>query len=256
MKKVNVYKSMKSNKNNNKGGNSNLNKANLYYMKFVFTPKLNEENLIDYCNDKFLKDNKRLENYYQSFLNCCSAKATEEEQDYVYQTVLKFSNNMTGSLIDSKVPIIENKYQEMAKVDIEYIKRTKEYDKTCEKYVNEYILPIIKKLNDENKIVFDLDSKDKDIILKTENTLKILSILVSEIGAMSSLLKCDVIEFKPDIYKSMEKYYFLYLDDENIKQNMAQMLCNNFLNGYDKLDLMNIDNFNSADFYSIEGMDL
>ena len=52
-----------------------------------------------------------IEEDYQNFLNCCSAKATEEEQDYVYQTVLKFSNNMTGSLIDSKVPIIENKYQ-------------------------------------------------------------------------------------------------------------------------------------------------
>ena len=208
MKKVNVYKSMKPNKNNIKGGNSNLNKVNLYYTKFVFFPKLDEENLIDYCNEKFLKDNKKLENYYQNFLNCCNAK------------------------------------------------RTKEYDKTCEKYVNEYILPIIKKLNDENKIIFDLDSKDKDIILKTENTLKILSILVSEMGAMSSLVKCSAIKFKPDIYKSMEKYYFLYLDDENIKQDMAQMLCNNFLNGYDKLDLMNIDNFNSADFYSIEGMDL
>ncbi len=36
MKKVNVYKSMKPNKNNFKGGNSNLNKVNLYYTKFVF----------------------------------------------------------------------------------------------------------------------------------------------------------------------------------------------------------------------------
>ncbi len=174
----------------------------------------------------------------------------------MYQTVLDFSNNMTGSLIDNKIPSIENKYQEMAKVEVEYIKRTKEYDKTCEKYVNEYIIPIMKKANDENKIVFDLDSKDKDIVLKTENTLKILSILVSEMGAMSSLVKCSAIKFKPDIYKSMEKYYFLYLDDENIKQDMAQMLCNNFFNGYDKLDLINIDNFNSVDFYSIEGMDL
>ncbi len=33
---------------------------------------------------------------------------------------------------------------------------------------------------------------------------------------------------------------YLNITNENIKQNMAQMLCNNFLNGYDKLDLMNI----------------
>jgi len=256
MKKVNVYKSMKPNKSNNKSGNSNLDKARLYYMKFVFIPKLDEENLIDYCNDKFMKDNKKLENYYQNFLNCCNTKATEEEQDYVYKIVLDFSNNMTDSLIDSKIPNIENKYQEMAKVDIEHIKRTKDYDKTCENYINDYIVPILKKLNDENKIVFDLDSKDEDIILKTENTLKILSILVYELGSMSACFKYNIIEFKPDIYKTLEKYYFLYLEDEKIKNDIAQMLCNNFLNGYDRLDLMNIDDFNSADFYSIDGMDL
>ena len=256
MKKVNVYKSMKSNKSNNKGGNSNFDKFRRYFMGFLLPPLLEEENLFDYVNDKFSKDDSKIEEYYQNFLMCCNSKLTEEQQDVAYQTILDVSNNISDNLIENNFPLIENKCQKMAEVMIKYMKRTKYYNKTCENYINEYIIPILKKLNTENKIVFDLDSKDKDIILKTENTLKILSTLVYEIGSMSALSKCGAIEFKPDIYKALEKYYFLYLEDEKIKNDIAQMLCNNFLNGYDKLDLINIDNFNSSDFYSIEGMDL
>ncbi len=235
MKKSNVYKNMNSNVPPMKKG-CNVQKQMNYFYNNIFVPKVSKAGLLNYLSSsKSEKDYNKIEEYANNYIKSIGINRENGLNDIIDNvdlTKTKIQNVITDTIYNNSI----DKF-------IFCIKRVKVFNIKCEEYLQTYIIPI---LENTEKIIFDTNSADEDIKLKTENTLKILSILVKEKGSLSAHMNFSCIDFDDETSKQIN---FLYIDDDNVKKEIALNLCNDFITRYDKLDLTNVSNFNSYDFY-------
>lgn len=235
MKKSNVYKNMNSNVPPIKKG-ANVQKQMNYYINNIFIPRLSKLGLFGYVNGvKGERDFNKIEKCANNYIKSIGINRENRLNDIIDNidlTKSKMENVMTDTFYNNSM----DKF-------VFYVRRMKIFDTKCEEYIQAYIIPI---LENEEKIVFDINSTDEDIKLKTENTLKIFSILVQEKGSLGAYINFGYIDFDDETSKQIN---FLYIDEDNVKKEIALNLCNDFITRYDKLDLTNVSNFNSYDFY-------
>lgn len=236
MKKTNIYKNMRTNI-------GNLTPAQFqfrihHFIQNELAEALDDAELLDYANDEMEPTYNKIEKYSRNFLKCVCVNNADKLNE-VYDYVNNF--NFNG---DSKQTLIMQAYfDKSTDVFIKYITRIKAFDEKCEEFMQKYIIPI---LSNEEKIVFDINSTDEEIKKKTDDTLKILSILVGEKGSLGACMKYGYLEFSEEDDKLIS---FLYIDDEEYKKEIATGLCNDFISRYDKIDFTNIKDFNSKKFY-------
>lgn len=240
MKKANVYKNMRGNQITNKNI-INYQRQMTNFIENVLSPKLDEIGLFDYTDDYFEKDQKKIERYANNFIKSIN---TDNKKQGELSSLLK---NINFNKKDITILQFLNDDDALNKT-ILYIERTKEFNKKCEDFINDYIIPVLNQFSKDNKIIFDMKSKDQQIILNTQKILKILSLLVYEKGSLGAYMKIGCINFEKDFSNEIN---FLYIDNDEIKKNIAKKLCNDFLERYDKIDMINTDNFTSREFYSL-----
>lgn len=235
MKKTNMYKNIKTNM-------GNLTPAQVqfrinHFIQNDYANALDEIGLFDYVNDEMEPDYNKVEKYTRNYIKSIKINKTHELFDLI-QTI-----ELGG---DSRQTLIMDAFfnKSLDKL-IMYVRRIKVFNEKCEEFMQNYIIPI---LSNEEKIVFDINSTDEEIKKKTDDTLTIISKLVGEKGSLGACMKFGCIDFDEETDKLIN---FLYIDDDKVKKEIADNLCNDFLSRYDKIDFTNIKDFNSKKFYSL-----
>jgi len=113
-------------------------------------------------------------------------------------------------------------------------------------YLNEYIIPI---LESKKEIVFDLSSMDENVKLITQRTIDLFLKYIHEQGSMTfhnSIFDGNSFE---DIEQLYNYFNFLYIEDEEMKKTIANLLCEVFVENYEKIDLTQKPNSNIRYLY-------
>ncbi len=122
-----------------------------------------------------------------------------------------------------------------------YITKRLSYEDNLNNYVDEYIKPMFIKLGKENKIVFDLNSKDENKLLISNNTIEL-----SKLGVCENTIISLVFPFTKNNYdeNTLRHLDFLFNNDTEIKQEFADYLVNTFVERYNEIDFINVKKFN------------
>ena len=134
--------------------------------------------------------------------------------------------------------------KQLANKICEYLIRTRTYELNLNKYVEEYIIPILSKYNEEEKIKFDLNSNDKEILMISNNTIEIAKRIIFENTNMSIILPFIKNELEEEIITACN---FLFNDDKETKKDFSNYLIKDILDNYDKIDFKNVEKFNILD---------
>ena len=232
MKTINVLKIMKEEENERKKQRKNkteeqslLNKAYNFTETYIM-PKINISEIIE--NDKkydFMYDEIR---------------TTSAEMVIMFSQVNK-DNKAPNMLKDNEIDFI-NKSDIKLKKDIanrikEYVIKKYTYENKVNDYIDKYIKPLLNELQKEKTIIYDTDSKDKDIMLITNNTMEFVKQYI-------------YYETKESIGYSIFKYLydedytndwnFIFNDNENAKNEFAGIVKDFLKKYYNKIELKNI----------------
>lgn len=134
--------------------------------------------------------------------------------------------------------------KQLANKICDYLIRTRTYELNLNKYVEEYIIPILSKYNEEEKIKFDLSSNDKEILMISNNTIELAKRIIFENTNMSIILPFIKNELDEEIVNACN---FLFNDDEKAKKDFSNYLIKDILDNYDKIDFKNVEKFNILD---------
>ena len=134
--------------------------------------------------------------------------------------------------------------KQLANKICDYLIRTRTYELNLNKYVEEYIIPILSKYNEEEKIKFDLNSNDKEILMISNNTIEIAKRIIFENTNMSIILPFIKNELEEEIITACN---FLFNDDKETKKDFSNYLIKDILDNYDKIDFKNVEKFNILD---------
>lgn len=126
----------------------------------------------------------------------------------------------------------------------DYLLRTRTYEINLNKYINDYIIPILNKNNEEKKIKFDLNSNDKEILMISNNTIEIAKRIIFENTNMSIILPFIKNELDEEIITACN---FLFNDDEEAKKDFSNYFIKDILDNYDRIDFKNVEKFNLLD---------
>lgn len=126
----------------------------------------------------------------------------------------------------------------------DYLLRTRTYEINLNKYINDYIIPILNKYNEEKKIKFDLNSNDKEILMISNNTIELAKRIIFENTNMSIILPFIKNELEEEIITACN---FLFNDDKETKKDFSNYLIKDILDNYDKIDFKNVEKFNILD---------
>lgn len=134
--------------------------------------------------------------------------------------------------------------KQLANKICDYLIRTRTYELNLNKYVEEYIIPILSKYSEEKKIKFDLNANDKEILMISNNTIEIAKRTIFENTNMSIILPFIKNELDEEIITSCN---FLFNDDEEAKKDFSNFFIKDILNNYDRIDFKNVEKFNLLD---------
>lgn len=134
--------------------------------------------------------------------------------------------------------------KQLANKICDYLIRTRTYELNLNKYVEEYIIPILSKYNEEEKIKFDLNSNDKELLMISNNTIELAKRIIFENTNMSIILPFIKNELDEEIINACN---FLFNDDEKVKKDFSNYLIKDILDNYDKIDFKNVEKFNILD---------
>lgn len=134
--------------------------------------------------------------------------------------------------------------KQLANKICDYLIRTRTYELNLNKYVEEYIIPILSKYNEEKKIKFDLNSNDKEILMISNNTIEIAKRTIFENTNMSIILPFIKNELDEEVITACN---FLFNDDEVAKKDFSNFFIKDILDNYDRIDFKNIEKFNLLD---------
>ena len=126
----------------------------------------------------------------------------------------------------------------------DYLIRTRTYELNLNKYVEEYIIPILSEYNEEEKIKFDLNSNDKELLMISNNTIELAKRIIFENTNMSIILPFIKNELEEEIITACN---FLFNDDKETKKDFSNYLIKDILDNYDKIDFKNVEKFNILD---------
>ena len=134
--------------------------------------------------------------------------------------------------------------KQLANKMCDYLIRTRTYELNLNKYVEEYIIPILSKYNEEEKIKFDLNSNDKEMLMISNNMIEIAKRIIFENTNMSIILPFIKNELDEEIITACN---FLFNDDEVAKKDFSNFFIKDILDNYDKIDFKNVEKFNLLD---------
>lgn len=126
----------------------------------------------------------------------------------------------------------------------DYLLRTRTYEINLNKYINDYIIPILNKNDEEKKIKFDLNSNDKEILMISNNTIEIAKRTIFENTNMSIILPFIKNELDEEVITACN---FLFNDDEEAKIDFSNFFIKDILDNYDRIDFKNVEKFNLLD---------
>lgn len=167
-------------------------------------------------------------------------KELDIDDEYVENDV----NNFSYMLQDEEIGFLgkdKKIKKQVANKIIDYLTRVKTYEINLNKYIDKYIIPTLNKYNEENKIKFDLNSNDEEILLITNNIIEITKRAIFENTNMSIMLpfiKNNIDE------KTINAFDFLFNDNEEVKKEFSNFFCENILNNYEEIDFINVEKFN------------
>lgn len=134
--------------------------------------------------------------------------------------------------------------KQLANKICDYLIRTRTYELNLNKYVEEYIIPILSEYNEEEKIKFDLNSNDKELLMISNNTIELAKRIIFENTNMSIILPFIKNELEEEIITACN---FLFNDDKETKKDFSNYLIKDILDNYDKIDFKNVEKFNILD---------
>jgi len=134
--------------------------------------------------------------------------------------------------------------KQLANKICDYLIRTRTYELNLNKYVEEYIIPILSKYNEKEKIKFDLNSNDKELLMISNNTIELAKRIIFENTNMSIMLPFIKNELEEEMITACN---FLFNDDEESKKDFSNYLIKDFLENYNKIDFKNVEKFNLLD---------
>ena len=134
--------------------------------------------------------------------------------------------------------------KQLANKICDYLIRTRTYEMNLNKYINDYIIPILTKHNEKKKIKFDLNSDDKEILMISNNTIEIAKRIIFENTNMSIILPFIKIELEEEIITDCN---FLFNDDKETKKDFSNYLIKDIIDNYEKIDFKNVEKFNILD---------
>lgn len=119
----------------------------------------------------------------------------------------------------------------------EYLIRNYSYEKIVDNYIERYIVPMLKRLSNEDKIVFDLTSTDKEIKLITDNSLMLVKKFIYD-----DTYETITLPLKKLCYSEEElfDYEFLFNDNQERKDKYNSTIEEVFEYHYDKQFLKNM----------------
>ena len=134
--------------------------------------------------------------------------------------------------------------KQLANKICDYLIRTRTYELNLNKYVEEYIIPILSKYNEEEKIKFNLNSNDKELLMISNNTIELAKRIIFENTNMSIILPFIKKELDEEVITACN---FLFNDDEVAKKDFSNFFIKDILDNYDKIDFKNVEKFNILD---------
>ena len=134
--------------------------------------------------------------------------------------------------------------KQLANKICDYLIRTRTYELNLNKYVEEYIIPILSKYNEEEKIKFDLSSNDNELLMISNNTIELAKRIIFENTNMSIILPFIKSKLEEEIITACN---FLFNDDKETKKDFSNYLIKDILDNYDKIDFKNVEKFNILD---------
>lgn len=167
-------------------------------------------------------------------------KELDIDDEYVENDV----NNFSYMLQDEEIGFLgkdKKIKKQIANKIIDYLTRVKTYEINLNKYIDKYIIPTLNKYNEENKIKFDLNSNDEEILLITNNIIEITKRAIFENTNMSIMLpfiKNNIDE------KTINASDFLFNDNEEVKKDFSNFFCESILNNYEEIDFIKVEKFN------------
>ena len=135
--------------------------------------------------------------------------------------------------------------KQVANKTIDYLIRRFMYLNKMEKYIEDYIIPMLNQYNKENKITFNLNSTDEKELLISNNIIEIAKQTICHntgISIMLPFLKYDM------TIEEINFHDFLFSDLEDNKKDFANFFCESILNDYKNFDFTNVKKFDLIDF--------
>ncbi|MCI6932120.1 MAG: hypothetical protein MR765_03115 [Tenericutes bacterium] len=115
-----------------------------------------------------------------------------------------------------------------------------------EGYINKYIVPMLTKYNDENKLKFSLNSTDEKELLISNNIIEIAKHIICDNTGMSIIIIPFLKNEMSD--EEINHYDFLFDDKEDNTKEFANFFCESILNDYKDFDFANVKKFDLIDF--------
>lgn len=126
-----------------------------------------------------------------------------------------------------------------------YLIKMYTYHDKKEKYIEEYIYPLLEELNNTKKIVFDLQAIDNKTKLETNKINKLVHKFVTDNSKMS--IGFDIYL---DLYDSeyQEKWNFIFDDNVQNKKDFANIFYDFLIEHYRNINFKDLDNIDFTDY--------
>lgn len=135
--------------------------------------------------------------------------------------------------------------KQVANKTIDYLIRRFMYLNKMEKYIEDYIIPMLNQYNKENKITFNLNSTDEKELLISNNIIEIAKQTICHNTGISIVIPFLKYEMSDE---EINFHDFLFNDLEDNKKEFANFFCESILNEYKDFDFTNVKKFDLIDF--------
>lgn len=210
-------------------------------------PALKEKNIEMPDNEFLVVTWQKISDYTMGFIKRWMDGYIKKdlEKKYNYLNHHKIMPNMTR--FSSKIFELEDEDKKMlGNRFAEYIYKLTIFETKCNEFLKDYIIPILEK---EETIIFDMSSTDETIQTITQKTLELFLKYIHEHGSMvfnNNIFEGDNCE-ETELFCNYFK--FLYIEDEDMKKTIANLLCEVFVENYKKIDLTQKPNSNIRYLY-------
>lgn len=253
MEKINVLKLIEEKQEINDLFSRNVSKEDFMNRLYDFVDnyvkprliKLNQKNRIKYdpnSNDEeTLEITSRIDRTIPQLLNeSILSKTFNEVEDLDNEENIDEVQEEKENVFYNLVYKDRKTKNNLADLFCEYLVRRYSLADKIFEFIDKYIIPILKELNKNKKISFDLDSKDKHTLLISKNTIELFKFIICEQGFISLALPLAGDEYEEEQLEYLE---FLFRDNEEICKEIATEFCNSFVENYKEIDLTNIKQF-------------